>query len=451
MLNSDMPVSLVLKSLKESVSSKRLLAIVAELENDIETGQHFWEAFAKTGLFPEYAISLIRIGEESGRLSENLKFLSQQQEKERILKERIKSAMIYPAIVLGLTVILGTAIAWFILPRLATVFSQLRIKLPLLTVILIRFGAFLQAHGLVFIPCFILGFFTLFYFLFIFGPTKFIGQKFLFVLPGVGTLVRETEITRFGYVLGSLLGAGVPVVQALDLLSRAASFENYKRLFAFLKNSLEEGKSFQKSFADFSGLKKMLPVPVQQIVVAGELSGKLEHSLLTIGKNYEEKSALTAQNLTVVLEPIMLIIVWIGVAMVALGVILPLYGLIGGLQDATTGSTNAPAVVSKNLLPAATSTPQTAAELKTATSSPVGPVPAIRGAFIQKPGLAIVISPGINYLYVRSRPASGSAAVGQVYPGQVFALTRQQQGWYFISPRDGTVGWVSSRYASLVR
>ena len=365
MLSSGMPVAAALAAMKRTVKSKRLAQIVGNLESDINSGHHFWHSFEKTGLFPAYVVSLIRIGEESGRLGENLKLLSRQQSKDRALKDRVRSAMIYPTIVLGLTVTLGLAISWFILPRLTSVFSDLRLKVPLLTRIFINFGSFLQHWGFVAVPVFLGSLLIILWLLFIVPKTKIAGEKLLLWLPGVGQLLKEVELSRLGYVLGSLLGAGVPMVHAMELLGQASGLQKYGRLYRFLKTSMEEGNSFEAAFKAFPKVDKLLPVPVQEMIVAGEQSGKLEQIFTAIGENYEEKSQMTSQNLTVILEPVLLVIVWIGVGSLALAVIVPLYSLVGGLND-TAGGNNTSSlpppvstvkVINKTKIPVATSTP----------------------------------------------------------------------------------------------
>ena len=103
-------------------------------------------------MFSAFYVNMVKSGEESGKLIENLKVVSLEQEKDRVFKSRLRSAMMYPVFVLSLTAVVGIGIAWFILPKLATVFSQLKIKLPLITKILIGAGTFLGEHGRVVVP-----------------------------------------------------------------------------------------------------------------------------------------------------------------------------------------------------------------------------------------------------------------------------------------------------------
>ncbi len=189
LLAGGMPILAVLDAIAKEVRSRRMKAIIASLKSDIESGSPLWKALALSRLFPEHAVSLIRLGEESGKLTENLNVIAIEQEKDRVFKSKLHSAMMYPVFVLSLTVIIGVGIAWFILPKLATVFTQLNIKLPLMTKVLIGAGAFLGVHGRFVVPAGIIAILLAFFFTFSFSKTKFIGQFLLFFLPGVHTLI----------------------------------------------------------------------------------------------------------------------------------------------------------------------------------------------------------------------------------------------------------------------
>lgn len=337
-----MPIVSALDATEREVDSRRMKKILALIRDDIASGVPVWKALLETRLFADYTVSLIRLGEESGKLAENLKVVAVEQEKSRMFRARLHSAMLYPVFVLSLTVIVGVSVSWFILPKLAVVFTQMHIALPTITKVLIGIGIFLDMYGAVLVPMAILLLAALVYILFFFSKTKAIGQNILFSLPGIRALMKEVELARFGYLLGTLLTAGLPITHTLHSLSSAAEIGQYKKLYTHLADSVGDGNSFQKSFMLFQGkdglatlggeTKRLIPIPIQQLVVAGEQSGTLAETLLKIGTLYEAKSDITAKNLTTILEPILLVIVWLGVVAVALAIILPIYSLIGGFN-----------------------------------------------------------------------------------------------------------------------
>lgn len=333
LLGAGMPVSLALYSIEKEIKSGRLKKIIAEIATDIESGSTISVSLEKAGIFPESTISLLRIGEESGRLSENLKVVAVQEQKEREFRSKITSAMMYPGFVFTLTIVVGLGIAWFILPRLASVFASIHADLPLITKWLIAFGSFLGHYGFFVIPAFIMVSLLLLFFVFISKKTNFLGQVILFHIPAISGLLKEVELARFGSVSGNLLQAGLPVVDCLQALSDSTTLYRYKKLYLHIGEKVKEGNSFQKSFEQYKHINNLIPVPIQQLVITSEQSGNLANTLMKIGEMYEVKTETTAKNISVLLEPILLVIVWLGVVAVALAVILPLYSLLGSLNS----------------------------------------------------------------------------------------------------------------------
>lgn len=332
LLRSAVPVGEAIHSLADSTSSAPLKKALATMEADIEAGANLADALRKSGLVGTQTLALIRLGEDSGHLVENLQLAAQQEEKRHVFASKVRSALIYPSFVLSLTLVVGLAVAWFLLPRLANTFSQMNAHLPAISKVLIGAGTFLKQHGIVAVPSAALVLGIIGFILFVAPATKHIGRRLLFALPGIGRLMREVEIAQFGYLLGTLLNAGLPVTQSVQLLASASTAPQYKRFYEYLAHSLEDGFSFKDSLANYKGSGKLIPLPVQQMVVAGERSGSLPDVLLTAGRTFEQKADTTTANLEAIIEPILLLIVWLGVMLVAVAVIIPVYSLVGGLN-----------------------------------------------------------------------------------------------------------------------
>lgn len=332
LLRSGMDVITAIEALRLEMKSKEMKFVVETVLEEIEAGSPLWRALEKVEFFPNRVISLVRLGELSGRLSDNLQVVVDQQRKERSFRSKVQSAMLYPVFVLVVTFVVGIGTSWFVLPRLARVFASFKIELPITTRILIFIGQVLQSHGLIIIPLIILLTFIAIYFLFIHPRTKLFGQDILFHLPIVHSLLLEVELARFGFILGSLLESGLPVVEAITSLHEIPTLARYQKFYLYLQSSVIEGNSFRKSFEQYKDAKKLIPAPVQQMIIAGEQSGNLSSILLHIGTIFEERTDTTAKNLSVILEPILLIFIWVGVFFVAVAVIIPLYSLIGGIN-----------------------------------------------------------------------------------------------------------------------
>lgn len=331
LLQAGVAVGEALASLSATSHSKKLKLALGQIQNDIDEGTPLWLALERSGVVGTQTLALVQLGEQSGKLIQNLHVAAQQEEKQRIFRSKVRSALIYPSFVMGLTLVIGLGVAWFLLPKLAETFSQLRVELPLISKIFIGFGLFLKENGIWAVPLGLGLVALLMYILFAAPKTRTIGRRMLFHIPGIGKLMYEVEVARFGYLLGTLLQAGLSVMQAFDLLGRATDAPRHKDFYRYLRDSFENGYSFRASLPQYKKADKLLPPAVQQMVIAGERSGALPETLTDVGKIYEQKADISTQNLEAILEPILLVVVWLGVMGVAVAVIMPIYSLVGGL------------------------------------------------------------------------------------------------------------------------
>lgn len=426
LLASGMDILSALDAIQLGVRSKLMKGIIDDLKMDINDGRPLWRSLKDTRLVSQHILSLFRVGEESGKLAENLKVINAQQQKERTFRSKINSAMMYPVMVLSLTFIVGVGIAWFILPRLSIVFVQLHMELPSITKALIGFGVFLGEYGTIAVPLFVMSIFGVLFLVFMNPKTRWIGQWLLFHTPVIKTVIQEIELSRFGYILGNLLEAGLPIVDSLHSLSRATSFSAYSKLYLHLEQCINEGDSFQESFEKYSKIQSLMPPTIQQMLVSGEQSGNLSFMLHKIGTTFEEKTETSTKNLAVMLEPMLLVIVWGGVVTVALAVILPIYSLIGGLNDPQGQVTKA-------------STPPPVEQL-IEKAEEVVPVEMNR---------SLKIIEDTSYLNVREVPQG--TIIAKAYPGEEYEYLQEDSGWYEIIFDEDTVGWVSGDYVTLVQ
>lgn len=320
-----------LRTLVLEASSKPAKKLIGRLIERVENGQPLWRAMEEEHFFSRDALALIRIGEEDGSLAENMEHLAAQQEKDRALRGKVTMAMIYPSIVLTLIVVVVLVLGIFVLPNLVQVLYSLNVPLPLVTRIVIAVTEVLSAHGTPIIIGTVVGGILLVIVLkYTFLHVAF--QWLLFRIPGVGKLLREATIARFGVILGGLLKAGVPLTDALKSLAEVTTVVAYSRFYTKLFEHISVGDSFTKSFAAIHGSVKLLPPSVQQLVMTGERTGTLSKIMLKIADIYEKKANDTAQRLPIILEPMLLIFIAALVAMIAFAVILPIYSIVGNIN-----------------------------------------------------------------------------------------------------------------------
>lgn len=330
LLNSGLTVVDALKTIGMEIRVKPMKKLVDRIIDEVESGIPLWMSMDNQNFFSSYALALIRIGEESGSLSKNMEYLSVQQEKDRSLKSKVKMAMIYPAIVIVLTACITLGLAWFVLPQLVGVLLSLNAELPLSTRIIIWIANFFKANGAVAVPLTFAGMFFTYLvcrFTGLRGPT----QQFIFKIPGIGTMARSATIARFGVILGSLLKAGVPLVESIKSMAEVTDTVYYRRFYFKLASEIEVGQSFAAAFASIKDTKKLLPASVQQLIITGEKSGKMSDMLMRVADIYERKAEDAAERLPVVLEPMLLIFLGGLVGTIAFSIIVPIYSIVGNV------------------------------------------------------------------------------------------------------------------------
>lgn len=329
LLSAGIDITLALETIIKEISSVWLKKKITGIKDSVTRGSSLHDALGQSGIFRKHIISLIRLGEESGRLVENLGVITIQQKKERRFNATIHSALTYPVFIIAVALIVSLGVTWYILPNLATIFSQLNLDLPLITRAMLAVAFFLKAYGIIAVPLLSLFVGISIYLIFFHPQCKRFGQSLILEFPGIGPLVKHVELARMGYITGTLLGAGVPIVETLSSLQETAALGAYSTLYTHLKKSIEKGHSFKKSFSTYRKTGSLIPLSVQQMVITAEESRRLPEIFLRIGELFEEKTENGSKELSTILEPLLLIFVWLGVVGIALAVILPIYQLIG--------------------------------------------------------------------------------------------------------------------------
>ncbi len=350
MLSSGIDIMDVLTSLEQEIDSRSVKKTLRSMIVDIDNGESVWRTLQKRRILPEHLINIIRIGEESGSLSESLRTAIEQRQKEAELRAKIRSASLYPVFVTVLMVIIGAVIAIFVLPRVSAVYANFNTELPVITKVIISLGSFFEKYGAIAVPVFVVFSFLMLYLIFAYKRTKFIGQWILLHTPYIRGLVIKIEVSRLGFFLGTLLDSGIPLNKSLDLLIASTSFKAYKKIYENLKAGIENGDLIKDIFKTNKSIKRYLPLFARQSIISAEKTGRLPKTLKQIGNTYEKQSETATKDLSTLLEPVLLIIVWIGVAFIAFAVILPIYSIVGNLTDLSEGPAPAdPEITQENI------------------------------------------------------------------------------------------------------
>lgn len=417
----------VLISIKEEVKSTKIKNLIQKMDDDIHNGFPIWKAFENSGLISDHLLSVIRIGEDSGRLSENIQIVVEQKARDDEFKQKLRSASMYPAFVLILMLVIALGVGIFILPRLSGIYANLQVELPFITVIMINFGNFMGQYGVIVGPAVLIVLGLLIYFIFIFKRTKFIGQNILLKTPVIKRLIQEIEISRLGYLLGTLLNAGIPLPEALGLIRDSTTYGVYRRMYAGWLENLEKGYTLRESFDLVPGTNKFLPLYPKQAIITGEKTATLGDALVRIGEIYIKKNENSTKDLSVMLEPILLMLVWTGVAFIAFAVILPIYSLVGDITNITQSQGNTPVEQAERIESDASNSFDEAVSSST-TEVVTGEV--------------IVINKDLVEIY--SEP--DGVLVGEVERGNIYTFTNRIESWYEIELDDGSLVWINEEF-----
>lgn len=323
LVGARVPIVQSLRILESQVSNKGLVAITKNLVQSVESGDSLSNALAKhPTVFGNIYVSLVRSGEASGKVAESLAYLADQLEKDYDLRSRVKSAMTYPAFVLSALVLVGILMFKFVLPNLVSVLKEQNAELPFVSKILIQFTDFFQ----VFWWMVILGIIGLAVGVRYYIQTtsgRYEWDKFIMHLPVIGIILEKIYLARFARNLATLVAGGIPIIQALRIISDIINNVVYRDILLEVAQQVTNGKSIGESLSKYS----QFPPLVTQMVRVGEQTAQLDSILLKLATFYEKEVDAKVGMLSSLLEPIIMLILGLGVGVLVAGVLLPIYNL----------------------------------------------------------------------------------------------------------------------------
>lgn len=328
MLKTGVPIIEAIEILGSEAISYDFTQTVKKLRSELEKGKSISSILEKEKLFSSPHLAVLKAGETSGKISEALRRIGADLKRDYQMNKKIKGAMAYPLIITLTLLFVSFFIIVFVLPKVGEVFRQMNLKTPLPLRILLIIGNLVSKNLMLFIlslGALIIGFF------FFFRLTK-IGSQFIVglavKLPVIKKLIYEISIARFVRSLSSLLSSGVPIGLALEISGRIFTNLQYQKLFTEIGEKIKKGVSLTSAFKDqqkvFGGLLiKMCSV--------GERSGKLAEVLEELALFYEAEVAEKLENFSTIIEPILMIIVGLGVGGMILSILGPIYQMMGSL------------------------------------------------------------------------------------------------------------------------
>lgn len=322
MMTAGLPLTDSLLILKNQSSSK-MAPVIDDVLSIVEGGGSLSEALSRhQDVFTKVYIALVKAGESAGIMDQVMSRLADNLEKEKEFKSKVQGAMIYPVIILIGMSLVGMVMIIFVIPKMMAMYKEFGSKLPAPTRILIALSDFLTKN-MVFLILFIVGGI---YFFRIFQKTS-VGKKKLdqlkISLPLVGNLQKQVALTEISRALGLLIGSGIQIIEALNIVADASSNSVFEEGMKAAAKQVEKGFPLSTALAD----NENFPPIMAQLLSVGEETGKVDEVLLKISHFFESESDQLIKGLTTAIEPLIMIVLGVGVGFLIVAIILPIYNL----------------------------------------------------------------------------------------------------------------------------
>jgi pilin biogenesis protein len=332
MVSAGVPILRSLNSMSKHAESAGFRETINSVIRDIEGGMSFADALGKhPETFNDIYVNMVAAGETGGILDDILKRLALQQEKNSSMKKKIKGAMTYPIVLLVITIIAFFILMTFIIPVIGKTIKDMGgpdAKLPLLTEIMLGISDFMVSFWYLIVPAFIGGIWALIrYIKTPKGRIKF--HHVIIKVPAVGAIVRKVAIARFTRTFSALIGAGVAVLEALDVTSRAVGNVVYEDSLRDATKRVQNGEVLSRIIAERDDL---YPPIVAQMLSVGEETGQTDKVLIKVADFYEEEVDTAIDGVSSIIEPVMIVAMGGVIALVAVSVMGPITSMAGQVK-----------------------------------------------------------------------------------------------------------------------
>lgn len=329
MLDAGLPLVQCLEAIGSQHQNPTFKSTLEQIRVDVEAGSTLSDAMAKhPRVFDALFTNMIAAGEAGGILDTILQRLSIFIEKIVKLKRALRSALIYPGVILTIAVGVVGIILWKVVPVFRTLFEGFNVELPLLTRMVIALSNFVESYS-VFVAALIVLLAFAFKSYYKTDGGRHVVDRTLLKLPLLGNIFRKIGVARFTRTLATLLSSGVPILECLEITARTAGNAILEDVVRQLRRSIEEGKTIAEPMRQ----SNFFPAMVVQMVSVGESTGELDTMLIKVADYYEEEVDVIVANLLTILEPLLLVVLGVIVGGIVIAMYLPLFKLIQVLSN----------------------------------------------------------------------------------------------------------------------
>lgn len=326
MVGAGVPLLRALGSLEHHSDDPTLKKVVAELFKDVQSGMALADTLDKhPKVFSDVYVNMVRAGEAAGILDDILKRLALQQEKAAAIRKKVKSAMTYPMVLVGITVVAFFGLMIFVIPQIGKIIKDLGgpdAELPPLTQFMLSVSGFIISFWYILIPIIvgmIIG--LLRYIKTDKGKAQF--DAIVLKLPGIKTIVTKVAIARFARTFSALMGAGVAVLEALDVTARAVGNSAFEKALTDAAELVKNGSTLSSVIEK----NPLFPPIVAQMLAVGEETGQTDAVLIKVADFYEEEVDTAIDGLSSIIEPVMIVFMGGMVGLIAASVMQPIASL----------------------------------------------------------------------------------------------------------------------------
>ncbi len=323
MITANVPVVESLLILVDQTKNIAFKNMLSEIAYEVDSGAFLSDAFAKRPrVFSEFFVNIIRSGETSGKLDEVLNYLADEMEKNYDMISKIKGAMIYPIFILTALVGVAVVLMVYVIPNLTAILTETSAQLPLSTRLVIGASNFMKDYlWLIIIIIIVIGFLVRLY------GKSYSGRRNIDILkiklPIFGKLFKYIYLMRFSRSLSTLLKGGVTITRSLEITAEVVGNTIYRELILETLESINDGNPLSTVMEESNHVPRMVP----QMIAVGEKTGKIDSVLDSVTDFYSRETSNMLDNLSKLMEPIIMVIMGIGVGVMVAAVILPMYNL----------------------------------------------------------------------------------------------------------------------------
>ncbi|MCR4274703.1 MAG: type II secretion system F family protein [Candidatus Campbellbacteria bacterium] len=324
MVDAGLTISRGIAIMERQSGSRKFREVLSLIGAEIQKGTPVSAAFAKfPKVFTTLFVAMVRAGEESGKLGEALRITAEQMDRSFALRRRIRGAMMYPAVIMSLMVVIGILMLMYVVPTLTTTFKELKVDLPASTQFIITISDGLANHPILYIGGLIL-FVVLCMQALRTTTGKRLFERAIMHLPVIKTLVQQTNSARMARTFASLLSSGVEIVSGIGITSDVLQNSFYKAVLKEAETEIQKGTQLSVVFARYP---KLYPPMVTEMVAVGEETGKLPDMFLQIATFLETEVDQKTKDMSTIIEPLLMVVIGAAVGFFAVSMITPIYSL----------------------------------------------------------------------------------------------------------------------------